>query len=300
MIQEDGSSAGLDGWQQGDCLLGEHGFLARFSLERPLTEESRLASEQGVDISEALFPGFVILSQTCDVVRAMIDRPYLEVAALRLVDPKELEQIRKGRKPRFAFLPGLEDRSLVADLDLVNTVEKAVLLAVPPVRGCRSDDEIRHFAANLGRKRTRFAFPDAVTDMLGSWVSRLKKKHESSNEEGQVARWIRELRLAASPDWSADPIRLHFWILLDDKAPDGAVSRIDAQFAKWVDAFERPANVEDISWQVASLDTMSAREFLQSDPLDLEHLSRTSSGRAGQAAMPVLLGDLLPGRETRQ
>lgn len=277
MSPAESSPASLDGWQQGDCCLGEHGFLARFSLEKPLTEESIFAAAQGVDVSEAPFPGFVLLSQTCDIVRDMGDRPYLEVAALRSVDSDELEQIKKGRKPRFAFIPGLEERSLVADLDLVNTVEKALLLGTALVRGCRSDDEIRQFAGSLGRKRNRFAFPNAITDMLGKWLTRLKQKHETSGEEGQVARWIRQLRIVASPNWNAGQIRLHFWILLDDNTPEGALSRVDAQFKKWVDTFARPAKVEGITWQAASLDTMTAREYLQSDPLDLDHLSRGSS-----------------------
>jgi hypothetical protein len=268
------SPASLEGWQQGDCCLGEHWFLVRFAPDKPLTEDSKASAEQGGDVSEAALPGFVILSQTCDVVRSMVERPYLEVAALRSVDSEELEQIKKERKPRFAFIPGLEERLLVADLDLVNTVEKAMLLGLAPVRGCRTDDEIRQFAVCLGRKRNRFAFPDSITEMLRKLQSRLQEKHGKSSEEGQAARWIRQFRLVASPGWNADKFRLHFWILLDDDTPEGAISLIETQFTKWSATFSRPAEVIDISWQVTSLDTMSAREFLQSDPLDLDHLSR--------------------------
>lgn len=271
------SPSGLDGWQQGDCFVGEHWFLVRFAPGKPLAEESRFAAEQGADVSEAAYPGFVVLSQTCDIVRAMDDRPYVEIAALRPVEPDELEQIKKERKPRFAFVPGLEEQLLVADLDLVNSVEKAVLLGFAPVRGCRTDNEIRRFAEILARKRVRFAFPDSITEMLGKWQSRLRGKHDKSSEEGQAARWIRQFRLAASPNWNAGQIHLRFWILLDDGTPEESIPLIESQFAKWVTTFARPAEVADITWQVTSLDTMSAREYLQSDPLDLDHLSK---GRA--------------------
>lgn len=273
MNPAESSPASLDGWQQGDCCLGKHWFLVRFAPDKPLTEDSKSSAEQGSEISEAAYPGFVILSQTCDIVRAMGDRPYIEIAALRLVEPDELEQIKKERKPRFAFIPGLEGRLLVADLDLVNTVEKAVLVGFAPVRGCRTDDEIRRFAEILARKRVRFAFPDSFTEMLGKWQSRLRGKHEKFSEEGQAARWIRQFRLAASPNWNADQIQLHFWIILDDAAPEGSASLIEKQFEKWVATFSRPVELTKITWQVASLDTMTAREYLQSDPLDLDHLS---------------------------
>lgn len=277
MNPEECSSASLDGWQQGDCCVGEHWFLVRFAPANPLTEESKASAEQGGEVSEAAYPGFVILSQTCDVVRSMDDRPYLEIAALRLVEPDELEQIKKERKPRFAFIPGLEELLLVADLDLVNTVEKAMLLGISPVRGCRTDDEIRQFAICLGRKRNRFAFPDAITQMLGKWLKRLQGKHDKSTEEGQASRWIRQIRLTASPGWNADKFRLHFWIILEDDAPEQALSLIEAQFTMWTATFSQPAEVIDISWQVTSVDTMSAREYLQSDALDLDQLSRSRS-----------------------
>lgn len=273
MNPAENSPSSLDGWQQGDCCLGEHWFLVRFSLDRPLTEESKSLAEQGVDVSEAAYPGLVILSQTCDVVRSMDERPYLEVAALRAVDSVEIELIKKGLKPRFAFIPGLEQRLLVADLDLVNSVEKAVLQGLAPARGCRSDAEIRRFAESLGRKRNRFAFPDFITDILGKWQSRLKDKRDKASDEGRAIGWIRQFRLAASPNWNADQIHLHFWILLDDAAPESSASLIEKQFEKWVATFSRPVELTKITWQVASLDTMTAREYLQSDPLDLDHLS---------------------------
>ncbi len=60
-------------------------------------------------------------------------------------------------------MPGLADRNLVADLDLLMTVEKAVLVGVPAktiIRGLRTDEEIRVFAESLSRRFARCAFPD--------------------------------------------------------------------------------------------------------------------------------------------
>jgi hypothetical protein len=50
-----------------------------------------------------------------------------------------LDQVKRGYRLRFAFIPGIAEQGLAADLDSVMTVEKAIIAAVSPnkrVRGC--------------------------------------------------------------------------------------------------------------------------------------------------------------------
>ena len=66
--------AALQAWRQGDCVLGEHWFIHRFDPAMPLTEASAAVSDQGVDLAESAVRGLVVLTQTCDIVRASRER----------------------------------------------------------------------------------------------------------------------------------------------------------------------------------------------------------------------------------
>jgi hypothetical protein len=151
----DAVNAVLTSWRQGDCVVGEQWFVHRLALDAPLTEGSFAAAKEGIDLAECEVHGLVVLSQTCDIVRSCAERPYLEITPLVNVDEPELRAIERGRRPRYAFIPGLRDKELVADLDRVMTVEKAVVASWMRVPGCMTDQEARDLARALARKRTR-------------------------------------------------------------------------------------------------------------------------------------------------
>ena len=117
----------LRDWQQGDCVLGEHWFLYRTSRLCPLTEAGAVAVSEDMDNAEAEVLGLGVVTQTCDLVRRCEDRPFVEVCPLVEVEDSTLHEIQRGRRPNYAFIPGVAERSLVADLDRVMTVEKSVV-----------------------------------------------------------------------------------------------------------------------------------------------------------------------------
>jgi len=49
-----------------------------------------------------------VLTQTCDVIRAATDRPELEVSPLVKVSSEHLQEIKKGYRPRYAYVPAVE------------------------------------------------------------------------------------------------------------------------------------------------------------------------------------------------
>jgi hypothetical protein len=99
--------AALEQWCQGDFVLGEQGFVYRIDPERPLTEESLGAGSEGADLAESEVIGFVVVTQTCDIVRSCSSRPFVEVVPLVEVDQQYLYEIQRGRRPQYAFIPGL-------------------------------------------------------------------------------------------------------------------------------------------------------------------------------------------------
>ena len=135
---------------------------------------------------------------------------------------------QKARRPRYAYIPGIADRLLVANLDAISTIEKAVIAAIEPrdrVRGCRSDDEVRELAFALSRNINRFAFPDDFTAAMRSIRKRILAKHGTMTHdqkgrptnEGVLLTALREIRVACSPSWSAAEPNLTFYFVFNDR-----------------------------------------------------------------------------------
>ncbi len=270
-------------WQQGDVILGaELPFLHVFDAHQPITGESRAdvasvpAADRNPDLrsvsSEA--SGFVILTQTCDLVRNCEKRPYVEVAPLTKVGDNTHLLVRESRVPRFVSLTPLADDKLVADLDRVMTVEKAVLATVPKasrIRGCESDAEKQSFAQALARKRSRFAFPNDFVEAVRPIQERVQQKHNKPTEEGRFLRALREIRVKAEPGWSDQGKFLTFYFILpeDEENLDSHRNEADALMArmKISEGQETPESI------LLSISRMSALLYLSTAQLDFDYLS---------------------------
>lgn len=260
-------------WQQGDCVVGEQWFVHRIDPDAPLTEGAIAAAKAGMDLVESEVLGFILVSQTCDVVRSCAERPYVEVVPLVNVDKIELRTIERGRRPRYAFIPGLKDKGLVADLDRVMTVEKSVVAAWTRTLGCGTDQETRDMARALARKRTRWAFPDEFTLLAGKLQSRMQEKHDKQSEEGAALRALREIRVRAAPTWDSNPIDVMFWFIRKENEPDFKGKSWDKLLENWLKLVPVTGRFGPVNGVVMSLDDLTARDYVERDPLDLDHLS---------------------------
>jgi hypothetical protein len=252
----------LAGWRQGDCTLGEHWFVQR-----------TVANDDGLDLRETPVPGLVVLTQTCDVVRAAKGRPELEVSPLVKVSAEHLHEIKKGYRPRYAHVPAVAPGELVADLDRVMTVDKQVVATWPRIQGLSNDAEARAFASAIGRKRTRFAFPDDFIEHARKLQARITDKHGRESPEGRALRALREIRVLATPSWGDATVSLMYWFIRNEHDDDFEGADWPSLLAKWlalVPTFDRYTVVEG---QVTSLSRLTADEYVHSDPLDLDHLS---------------------------
>lgn len=202
----------LQQWRQGDCVLGEQWFTFRLSPDAPLTDDAAAAAKDGVDNAESAVFGFAILTQTCDVVRECGERPFVEVCPLVEVDDDKLYEIERGRRPNYAYLPGVSNLHLVADLDRVMTVEKSLVAQWDRIVGCLHDNDSRRLSLALSRKRARIAFPDDVVAWVTPLISRMSTKHDKASDEGRALRSLREIRVRAAPSWDTKTIGLMFFI----------------------------------------------------------------------------------------
>ncbi|WP_420442277.1 hypothetical protein [Candidatus Palauibacter sp.] len=262
-------------WRQAECVVEDAWFLYRTSAQNPLTDAGGAAVVEGAENAETSVLGFAILTQTCDLVRPCADRPFVEVSVSPLVevDDLRLHEIERGRRPNYGFIPGVAHRRLVADLDRIMTVEKPVVAGWERIEGCRTDDETRRFSLALARKRARTAFPDDFVVFAKPLMERMSERHDRQSDEGRVLSSLREVRVRAAPSWDADAVELTFWFVRNDDEPAFEIDNWElclTALPQPESTYERFVRVDGV---VLTLDDLTARDFVESDPLDLDHLS---------------------------
>lgn len=274
----------LANWRQGDVFLGKDLFFMHLAdLAQPLTPAASKISQVRTSGSETLeiegvsttIPGIVVVSQTCDIVSSCEKRPYVEVSPLFSVEPNVLKEIQRLRRPAYAYIPALADRNLVADLDRTMTVEEAILAAWEPIKGWKTDDEGRAFTEALARKRARFAFPDDFVRACQKLQTRLKKEAERDLPEGVHLRAVREIRVCATPSWNSQKVHLLFWLVQDTELEEENWHQITKT---WIALFDQSGRFEVDGMQVSRLEDMTAKDYTESDRLDLDQLSYNESG----------------------
>jgi hypothetical protein len=263
----------LQQWRQGDCVLGEQWFVFRVSPDAPLTEDAVAAAEDGVDNAEGTVFGFAVVTQTCDIVRDCGERPFVEVCPLVEVDEDKLQEIERGRRPNYAYLPGVSDRRLVADLDRVMTVEKPVVAPWERVVGCLDDNDSRRLSLALSRKRARIAFPDDLVAFAAPLMNRMSGKHDKGSDEGRALRALREIRVRAASSWDANTVQLMFWFIRNEDQPTFEKQGWDVLLEAWLARVPATGRFAEVDGAVLTLDDLTARDYVESDPLDLDHLS---------------------------
>jgi hypothetical protein len=267
-------NAALQDWRQGDCVLAPQWFVHRCDPQQPLTEEAKQNANDEIDLIESEVMGFAVITQTCDITRKCEERPFVEVVPLIPKDDQFLSEVQRGRRPQFAFIPGVAEHKLVADLDRVMTVEKAVAAGWIRVCGCLNDQQIRNLSKALARKRVRFAFPNEFTHFVNPLQSKFQGKHskEESNE-GKALRALLEIRVRAAPCWDADKVNIFFWFIRDENEPKFQDMTWDQWKSHWLKLMPESERFSPVDGQVLTLEDLTAKDYLESDPLDLDHLS---------------------------
>lgn len=267
----------LKEWRQGDLALNESWFVHVGDGAKPLTDAAAEAGDAGVQAFTSEVGGLVVLTQTCDVVRTCTSRPYIEVAPLMHVSDDDFATVKRGRRPAHATLPALEEYRLVADLDRVMTVEKAIVATWARTPGYTDDSDGRAFAQALARKRVRFAFPDDFTSFVRRLQSRLVEKHGKASDEGRGLRALRQIRVLASPSWDSANVRIFFWFIREESEIRFEGKSWDDLLREWLKLVPASDRFGPVEGAVVPLQDMTAVDYVDSDALDLDHLSTGSS-----------------------
>jgi hypothetical protein len=182
-------------------------------------------------------------------------------------------EIQHERRPSYAFITRVADLRLVADLARVMTVEKAVVARWERKTGCRDDRDVRRLSLALAHKRARVAFPDDFVVLATNLMQRMSEKHPKDSDEGRALRALREIRVRAAPAWEADEVALVFWFIRDEDRPRFAERGWDHYLDAWLKRLHTAGRFTSIHGAIQTLDDLTAREYVESDPLDLDHLS---------------------------
>ncbi len=270
-------------WRQGDvCVDDGLEFLHLADLSRPhspasaqvamaLTSNDEDFEAGGTPVLDNV-RGMAVLSQICDIVRGCQERPFVEVAPLVEVTESWVEEIRRLKRPAFAYVPATADQHLVADLDRTMTVEKALMARWTRTPGWAADRNRRDFAGALARKRSRFAFPNDFVMAARGLQERLINKHHKQTDEGAHLRALREIRVRAAPSWDDDEVRLCWWFVKESD-PIGVLPDWPTVVGKWLELLDQGSRFQLESFAACRMEDMTARDYVESDQLDLDRLS---------------------------
>ena len=102
---------------------------------------------------------------------------------------------------------------------------------------------------------------------------RLIEKHDRQSDEGRALRSLRELRVRAAPAWSAATVELTFLFVRERDAADFEGAPWHTLLEAWLGRVRAAGRFVAVDGIVQTLDDLSARDYVESDPLDLGFLS---------------------------
>ncbi len=261
-------------WRQGDIVdLGAIAWLATPGAALTLQSADAEGNELSCVIAEA--DRLAIVSQTCDIVRDCQARPFLLLAPVVTLEEPAAGEARRGSRPRFVPIPGIGANAFV-DLDRVVTIEKSVILDTEPTRGLTDEGSQRRFGLGIARVFSRFAFPDDLVIAVRGLVARARGKHGRDSVEGRALGSLEEVRVTGSPSWGASEIDV-FVTFAPSTRQDAEDVMSEEEWDRIVDGWIRRTEpfgvVKSVDGAMIPLDELTAREYIDSDVLDLDYLS---------------------------
>ncbi|MEF0939884.1 hypothetical protein [Rhizobium sp. BR 362] len=261
--------ASLEKWRQGDFTVEIKQFLVVDSVE------NGELMPFGLDV-----PGFVVVSQTCDIVNYGPGKENVVVCPLREATEGLLREIHRGRTPVAAKLQHPPKENLVVDLNRMMTVPKSVLSKLKREVGFSDDAERNRFGEALARKHGRFAFPDDFNDdVLAAIRSKMQKWHDKDSDNGKALRSIASIRATAAPDWDAKLVEVGFRVVLYP-ANRRLISndKIDEVLKTLFNGVQWPAKYTRANplFIMQTLADLSAQDYIDSVAIDWDFLSNSS------------------------
>ena len=120
------------------------------------------------------------------------------------------------------------------------------------------------------------AFPDDFVRFASQLTRRISRKHDAQSEEGRALRALREIRVRAEPSWRAAEVGILFLFVRDDTVQAPAGQTWDNYLDLWLERVRPQGRFTHVDGVIQTLDDLTGREYVESDPLDFDHLSAGS------------------------
>ncbi|MDD9744762.1 MULTISPECIES: hypothetical protein [Marinovum] len=257
----------LSEWRQGDFSLNVGGFLyAEASTDGELYDAR--------EIREGVL-GLVVISQTCDIVRRTGGRHYVAVCPLIKLEPQEIKEVHKGRKPYLSVVENVED-GVFADLRRPFSVDKDLLRGWARLDGFSSEASRARFSSALERKFGQFAFPDEFDSAFKNFKDRVWSRHDKTDSPpGKVYRSIHQIRFRVLPNWESPEKTLAvIAILLPAADREVDVQVISAELSEQLAKVKLPDGYrwDEPPFVAQTADSLTATDILQSHRGDFDFL----------------------------
>ena len=257
-------------WLQGDFALGVGPFLFG---DLPEVDEKEAIGAAYLAQDPV---GFVVVSQTCDIVSHPKRLPTVAVCPLIEVDSSHRKMIGRGQAPRFGIVENAPE-GVVVDFASPMSISKELLGGWSRSQGFCDQQLAMNFARGLERVYGRFAFPDEFNESIRQLERQIKSKygkHESLF--GKAVRSLQELRVRPDPSWDADEVRIIFMLIFSASSKrEIEPKEIQSQFQQIIEKLDwvKPFKLAEASVRIGDYDDFSARLYMESVPLDLNALS---------------------------
>lgn len=167
--------------------------------------------------------GAAIITQTCDLVQP--GRPNVVVAPVIELDSNRGGNAKRGSMPQFVHLAHPTIDNLFADLSHCATLTKASLTACKTIyRGVDQDDReaVGKFASRVGRRFSRFPFPDEVQPWFRPLQAEIARRHDKATPIGQLLRDVVGIRIESN-GWNSPGMELTIHVIV----PAGTIPNSD-------------------------------------------------------------------------
>ncbi|MGW0215715.1 hypothetical protein ACWDXH_15115 [Micromonospora chokoriensis] len=122
---------------------------------------------------------------------------------------------RGGKMPRYVPVSELGPDAF-ADLSIVASIDKRDLEFSKITRGLKTDEQIRFFGRAVGRKFSRFPFPDDVVPWFQPLQKLVRSRYQKAESaEGAAFTRVMELRVEATDGWVVPPYDLTLVVILE-------------------------------------------------------------------------------------
>lgn len=166
-------------------------------------------------LGEVAYPyGVAIITQTCDLVQP--SKPYAVVAPVVQLAPNKSGMAKSGRMPQYVHLSGFCQDNYFVDLAHCSTVTKSALVERERLSsGVDPNDSVAvsKFAAQIGRKFSRFPFPDEVQPWFRPLQEKITKGHGKESSLGRLLRETVDLRIQSN-DWNSTGMHLTIHVIV--------------------------------------------------------------------------------------